>query len=248
MERKVKFVIAYDGTDFHGWQTQPGLRTVQDEIEQVLRRVVGHPLNLVAASRTDAGVHARGQCAHVVTTTPMPAGNLGRSLSHRLPADIEILSAQEAAPNFHATQSAVCKCYRYRLLNRPRQPREVFLRRTTWHVWYRLDLAVMQAAAAALVGTHDFVGFATAGSPRQTTVRTIQSATVERIGDELVIEFVGDGFLYNQVRNMVGTLIEVGRGHWPLDRIGRVLSSGDRTEAGTTAPPQGLCLEWVRYE
>jgi tRNA pseudouridine38-40 synthase len=246
MERIIKFVLAYDGTDFHGWQRQAGVRTAQQELEDVLRRVLRHPLSAPGASRTDTGVHARGQVASVATESPVPLENLHRAIGHRLPADMAIVNVALAAPGFRPTRDASRKLYRYRIFNHVQRPVASFAQRYTWHVWYPLDLERLQAAAAELVGTHDFAGFASQGSPRETTVRTVYRVGVARVGDEVQIDVEGNGFLYHQVRNMVGTLVEIGRGHWLPERIGEILAARDRRLAGPTAPPQGLCLEWVR--
>ncbi len=245
--RTIRLTLAYDGADFHGWQTQPGLRTVQEEIEGVLRRLVRHPVALVGASRTDAGVHARGQVAHFVTDCLIPTDRLGRALADRLPQDIALVRAEEAAPGFHATRDARAKLYRYRIFASKRRPTEELVQRYVWHVWHPLEMERLRDAARRWIGRHDFAGFATKGSPRQTTVRTIFRCEISREYDEIRIDVEGDGFLYNQVRNMVGTLYEIGRGHWPAERIDRILASKDRRDAGTTAPAQGLCLHWVRY-
>lgn len=247
-ERNIKLVLAYDGTDFHGWQRQPGVRTVQETLEDVLRRILRHPLHVNGASRTDAGVHARGQVACVHTTTPIPIANLRLAIGHHLPDDMGLVAADECPPTFHPARDACAKHYRYRVFNSTHRPVEQLAQRYTWHVWYTLDVGRLRAAAAELVGTHDFAGFATQGSPRETTVRTIHQVDIEQVGPEIHINVVGGGFLYNQVRNMVGTLIEIGRGHWPPARIGEILAARDRRLAGPTAPPQGLCLEWVCYD
>lgn len=266
--RILKLTLAYDGTDFHGWQTQRGVRTVQSDLERVLTRVLGHPVRVVGASRTDSGVHARGQTAHFLTSSPMPASNLGLAIGYRTPPDLSILQAADVSPEFHARRDALGKLYRYTIRNVPRQPRDPFSRRYAWHVWYPLDLAAMRAAAAGLIGTHDFSAFASQGSPRPSSVRTIRSIEIRRTGEFTVpqplpdgdgsapvrhgderieIDVAGDGFLYNQVRNIVGTLVEVGRGHWRPERVAAILVSRDRSRAGPTAPAHGLCLERVEY-
>jgi tRNA pseudouridine38-40 synthase len=247
MERNVRLVIAYDGTDFHGWQTQPGWRTVQEEVEQVLRRVVRHPLLLTGASRTDAGVHARGQVANLLTDCPMPVDNLRRAVKDRLPEDVTLVHAAEVPADFHATRGARAKLYRYAIWNTRDTPAVEAATRYAWHVWHALDLEAMRAAAADLVGRHDFAAFANKGSPRESTVRTVTRIGVQRRYQRVWIEVEGDGFLYNQVRIMVGTLVEIGRGHWPAARAAEILASCDRGQAGRTAPAHGLCLEWVRY-
>lgn len=247
MERKLKLTIAYDGTDFHGWQRQAGVRTVQAEIEEVARRVIRHPLEIVGASRTDTGVHARGQAAHLRTTTAVPTENLRRAIGQRLPDDISLAHLADVPLGFHATRHALGKLYHYRIHNDAHRPVEWHVTRYAWHVWYHLDVDRMQAAAAALVGTHDFAAFASAASTRQTTVRTIRRIEIRRHFNALLIDVEGQGFLYNQVRIMVGTLVEVGRGHWPPQCVAEILASRDRRQAGPTAPPHGLCLEWVKY-
>jgi tRNA pseudouridine38-40 synthase len=275
MQRKLRLVIAYDGTDFHGWQRQSGasaaaadasageacssdapggasdapvaIRTAQGELETVARRVLGEPVNLVGASRTDAGVHARGQVAHVLYRGPIPAANVTRAVNHRLPPDVTIVHCRDVPLTFHATQHAQLKLYRYSIYNHPAPPSDARTGRYAWHVLFPLDLARVRAAATALVGTHDFAAFASQGSPRETTVRTVSQIGVRRVGRLVLIDVRGTGFLYNQVRNMVGTLYEVGRGHWAPERVAAILASGDRAQAGPTAPPHGLCLEWIRY-
>jgi tRNA pseudouridine38-40 synthase len=248
MQRNLKLLIAYDGTDFHGWQAQPGMRTVQEELAKTLERVLRHPVTLAGASRTDAGVHARGQVASLRTEAAIPAANLQRAVSCRLPPDIALVRVAEAAPQFHATRSARGKLYRYALYNSERRPAEAMAARYAWHFWHALDLDAMRAAAAVLLGTHDFAGFANQGQPRETTIRTLRSIAIRRHYERVHIEVEGDSFLYNQVRIIVGTLIEIGRGHWPVERTAAILEARDRSLAGPTAPAHGLTLEWVRYD
>jgi tRNA pseudouridine38-40 synthase len=247
MERNLKLIIAYDGTNFHGWQRQAGVRTVQAELEAAAQRVIRQPLEVVGASRTDAGVHARGQVAHLRTATSIPTANLHRAIGHRLPDDVALVHVAEVPLEFHATRHAVSKLYRYRIHNDAGRPVELLAARHAWHVWHKLDTDRMRVAATALVGTHDFAAFASAGTPRATTVRTLHHVQIRRHFNTVVIDVAGEGFLYNQVRNMVGTLVEVGRGHWLPERVAEILASRDRQRAGPTAPPHGLCLEWVRY-
>jgi tRNA pseudouridine38-40 synthase len=197
MERSLKLTIAYDGTDFHGWQRQLGVRTAQAEIEAVARRVIRHPLEIVGASRTDAGVHARGQVAHLRTGTAIPAPNLHRAIAQRLSQDLTLVHLADVPLGFHATRQALGKLYRYRIHNDARRPVEWLDARYAWHVWYHLDLARMQAAATALQGTHDFAAFAGAGCTRSTTVRTIRRVRIQRRFNTLLIDVEGDGFLYN---------------------------------------------------
>ena len=241
-------VIAYDGTDFCGWQKQPGRRTVQDDFEQILRRVVRHPLSIQGAGRTDSGVHAAGQVAHLVTTSPIPTHNLYRAVGSRLPSDIGLVRVSEVPTGFHATRSAVSKLYRYRLWNDARRPTEHMLGRYVYHYWRPLDVARMQEAARHFVGHQDFAAMAsTSSQPRRTTWRTVYRCDVYRHFQEVRVEVEGSGFLYNMVRNMVGTLIDVGRGRWKPGKILEILASGDRGNAGQTAPANGLCMQWVKY-
>jgi tRNA pseudouridine38-40 synthase len=192
-------------------------------------------------------VHARGQSANVLTDTTIPVSNLSRAIAHHLPDDIGLVHIAEAPVEFHASRDALGKLYRYRIYNSRRRPVEMQRLGQVWHVWYPFDLGRMRAAAALMVGTHDYAGFASQGSPRATTVRTVERVSIRQCADELLIDVAGTGFLYNQVRNMVGTLFEIGRGHWPPEQVARILETGDRGLAGQTAPAQGLCLQWVRY-
>jgi tRNA pseudouridine38-40 synthase len=220
---------------------------VQREIELVAQRVVGRPVSLTAASRTDAGVHARGQVANLISPATLPVENLRRAIGGRLPADVALYHAAEVAPDFHAGRDAIGKLYRYRIHNATARPVAGLAAPYAWHVWVPLDLDRMRAAAALMVGTHDFAGFASKGSPRESTVRTISQIGIRTLYQDVLIDVAGDGFLYNQVRNMVGTLYEIGRGHWPPQRVQEIIASCDRANAGPTAPPHGLCLQWVRY-
>ena len=247
MQRKLKLTIAYDGAAFHGWQRQQGVRTVQEDLEEVAKRVLRHPLQIVGASRTDAGVHAQGQVAHLRTDSQMPANNLRRAIGHRLPKDVTVVEARDVPFGFHATRDALAKLYRYRVHNDARRPVEWHEAGFAWHVWWPLDATRMRAAADLLAGTHDYAGFASAGSPRLTTVRTVHRVSVRQSYNTVVIDVEGTGFLYNQVRNMVGTLIEIGRGRWEPTRVIEILKAGDRRLAGPTAPACGLCLQWIKY-
>jgi len=245
--RNVRFVIAYDGTDFHGWQSQPGLRTVQGLIEQAARRAVRHQVELIGSGRTDAGVHAAGQVANFSTDCRIPAEKLGRAIGSRLSKDMCILDVRDVSLAFHSTRSTISKLYRYRIHNARHRPVTRCTQRQTYHFWQKLDLDRMRAGARHFIGRMDFAAMASKGSERETTVRTVLRCEVERSYDEVRIDVEGVGFLYNQVRNMVGTLVEVGRGHWAPERVGEILASRDRRTAGPTAPARGLCLQWVRY-
>jgi tRNA pseudouridine38-40 synthase len=248
--RNIKLVVAYNGAAYHGWQRQAdGVDTVQQRIEAAAVRVVKHPVAVHGAGRTDAGVHAAGQVANFHTTNlRVPLLGLRRAMNARLPADILIRSAEEVADDFHASLSAVGKTYRYRIRVAPQ--REVMLAGQVWqYPRHSLDTEKMCQAASGLLGEHDFAGFATSGDDRATTVRTIFRCDVAEAdnGREIHITVRGDGFLYNMVRNIVGTLTEIGRGHWPADRIGIILATADRRHAGPTAPAAGLTMLRVHY-
>lgn len=247
MLRNLYLRLAYDGTEFHGWQKQPGLRTVQDVLEQAVRRVVRHQVELAGSGRTDAGVHAVGQVASFVADCPIPTDRLRHAIGARLPKDLSIMELFEAHPEFHATRSAICKLYRYRIFHARRRPVEQHLHRCTYHWWMPLDPERMRAAARHFIGEMDFSAMASKGVERTSHVRTVLRCDVERHYDEVRVDVIGTGFLYNQVRNMVGTLIEVGRGYWPPEQVAEILASKDRANAGPTAPARGLCLQWVRY-
>lgn len=247
--RNIKLTIAYDGTNYHGFQEQrgTGLVTVQEVLEKCLSRLVGREVRVIGAGRTDAGVHARGQVVNFdACGWNIPTERIVLALNGMLPRDIAALKAEEVGPEFHARYSALAKIYRYTIYN-SRIP-SPFWRLYSHFVPRPLDVQAMARAAQRLVGTHDFASFQAAGSPVKHTVRTLFSADVCREGKELVhLTFRGDGFLYNMVRIMVGTLIEVGLGKRDPDDIPAILAARDRTRAGPTAPPEGLCLERVEY-
>jgi tRNA pseudouridine38-40 synthase len=248
MERNIRLVLAYDGTDFHGWQKQPNLRTIQEDVERAVRRVAREPIQLIGSGRTDAGVHASGQVANFLTTCPIPCDALRRAIGGRLPKDISVLQVREVPVDFKCSADAVSKLYRYRIYNDLYRPVELHLQRYVYHVWHMLDAERMRAAGRHLVGEHDFIALATTGRDYESTIRRIFRLEVHRRYNELFIDVEGSGFLYNQVRNIVGTLIEIGRGHWEPDIILDILASRDRSRAGPTAPARGLCLQWVRYD
>ncbi len=246
-QRNIKLVIAYNGAAYHGWQRQAdGIDTVQQRLEEAAARVLRHPVAVHGAGRTDAGVHAAGQAANLHTTNlAVPLKGFRRAVNSRLPHDIVVLSAAEVSEDFHASRSARGKTYRYRIHTAPTRP--VALDRLVYHYGRPLDAERMRLAARRLVGEHDFRGFAHSADQRETSVRTIWSCNLAECGPEVHVTVEGDGFLYNMVRNIVGTLIEIGRGRWEPQRIDRILSSGDRADAGPTAPPEGLTLLCVHY-
>ncbi|MGD9724056.1 MAG: tRNA pseudouridine(38-40) synthase TruA [Pirellulales bacterium] len=243
-----KLTLAYDGTNYCGWQVQPGQATLQATLEQTLERITGESMRVFASGRTDAGVHALGQVVSFTSHTHLSPSVLQKALNAELPHDMAVVAAEQVADGFHATRDAVGKRYRYTIEDGP--TRDVFARQYVWHHRSRLDAQIMHRAAQALVGRHDFSSFESAGSERESSVRTIFEIRVARdaaAADRLSIEVAGDGFLYNMVRAIVGTLVDVGRGErteaWP----GEVLAARDRRAAGRTAPAQGLCLVRVDY-
>ncbi|MFW6058891.1 MAG: tRNA pseudouridine(38-40) synthase TruA [Phycisphaeraceae bacterium] len=247
---RYKLTLAYDGTDFHGWQRQdppegPALRTVQGVLDEALRNLLQQPVRTIGASRTDAGVHAKGQVVQFDAATAIPLERIPLAINSRLPDDMEVRGAEIAPPKFDCINDPISKRYRYRIWNTDERPLQY--RHMVWHCWVSLDLERMNDAAQRLVGMHDFAGFAAAGHNRTSTIRTIHNCHVERHEREVHIVVEGDGFLYNMVRILAGTLSEVGRGYWTPDHIDRILREADRRIAGPTLPPQGLCLEWIKY-
>lgn len=243
--RSFKLTVAYDGADFFGWQWQPGRRTVQGVLEEALQRITGETLRVSASGRTDAGVHALGQVVSFASATYLAADVLQRALNAHLPDDVRVVAAAEAQRGFHAIDDSIGKRYRYLLQEGPVP--NVFARRYAWFVRTPLDVESMRTAASELTGQHDFKSFETTGSPRVSTIRTVRDLTISRqIGLEgrplVVVEVEADGFLYNMVRNLVGTLREVGLGRRAAAWAGTVLRQRDRRQAGMTAPPHGLYL------
>jgi tRNA pseudouridine38-40 synthase len=242
--RTLKLTLEYDGTDFSGWQAQPGRRTVQQTLAEACARILRHDVLPVGAGRTDAGVHARGQVASLATPSDMPCERILRGVNACLPEDLAVIAVEEAPEGFHARFSAKSKWYRYRIYqSRIPSPLE---RMFSWRVGFDLDLDRMRAAARALVGTHDFRGFARQADERP-TVRTLFSVDANRRKSIIEIDVRGDGFLYNMVRTIAGTLVEIGRGKKAVGACEAVLSTRDRAVAGPTAPPQGLFLMGVEY-
>lgn len=243
--RRVLLVIQYDGTDYHGFQQQPGLPTIQRELELALTRVLGEEIAVTAAGRTDAGVHGLGQAVAFDTSNPIPMGNLARALNDALPQAIGVVSADQVDAEFHPRYDAKARRYSYRILNR--ELRSPFINRYAWHVPEPLDVPMMRAAAEKLVGTHDFAAFCASGGSAEDTVRTMRRLEVEAEGELVEMRLEADGFLYMMVRIMVGTLVKVGHRDLSPEEVGRILDSRERRRAGPTAPPQGLSLVKVIY-
>ena len=253
--RNILLTIEYDGSGFHGWQEQPNVRTVQGELQRALGIVLAEEVQVAGTSRTDAGVHALGQCCSFETENPIPVENLKKAANNALsegkagagaiPGDIKILDCKEVPEGFHARFDCKGKTYGY-LINTG-EP-DVFRRKYCYFVDGRLDVDAMNAAKEHILGTHDFACFQSAGGTlRETTVRTISDLTIENQGDDYMIRVTGDGFLYNMVRIIVGTLVEVGLGKKTPDSVKDAIDGKDRSLAGHTAPAEGLYLEKIYF-
>jgi tRNA pseudouridine38-40 synthase len=245
--RKIKLVIHYDGTAYHGWARQPGMPTIQGTIEAAFEKLTAQSVEVIGSSRTDAGVHALGQVAHVVLTDcPIPTENFQSALNNILPDDIIIADVQDVPDDFDAISNTVSKQYYYFIHTGPIR---YVLGRNQWHRPGSLDVDKMNEAAQYLVGKHDFKSFASAADQRESSVRTISHCIVKQgCSNPIIISVAGDGFLYNMVRNIVGTLVEIGRGRWQPEYIQDILDAKDRTAAGPIAPACGLCLMEIFYE
>jgi tRNA pseudouridine38-40 synthase len=246
MSQRLKLIIAYDGTPFAGWQSQSHRNTIQDHLEHALTRVNGKAVRIHGAGRTDAGVHALAQCAHVDVAKVLPTARWTQALNALLPPAIRVLRCRYLSTNFHARLSAKGKIYRYRIWNAPILP--PFEYRRAWHVPHQLDLRALKSAAKRFVGTHDFTGFAAnRGKTEESTIRTIYCVRVTQKGCYLTVEFNGDGFLYKMVRLMVGSLVKCALGNAPIEEITARLNSGQIGSARFAAPAEGLFLVRVRY-
>ena len=247
--RTIRLTLAYDGTAYAGWQVQPERTTVQGVLEVAIEKVTGRSVRVIASGRTDAGVHAAGQVVSFQTESHLAADVLRRALNAELPRDVAVLLAADTPDDFHALRDTKGKRYRYMIHDGP--VRDVFGRHYCWHYRSALDADSMARAAGALLGKHDFSSFESSGAQRETSIRTIYSISVTR-GENaechlITIEVEADGFLYNMVRAIVGTLVEVGRGAQHASWVAEVLEAADRRAAGSNAPPQGLCLMKVEY-
>lgn len=246
-------ILAYDGAAYHGWQRQPAQTTLQGELERALAFVTQQEVAAIGSGRTDAGVHALAQAVSVEVDTRLTPAQLRRALNAQLPGDMAVLDVRRTVPGFHAIRDAVSKRYRYVLDDGP--VRDVFRRAYCWKIHQRLDVERMHASAQALLGTHDFRSFESQHPQRATSVRTVHDVSVRRVdaaagqgrGGAIHFEIAADGFLYNMVRAIVGTLVDVGRGARPETWLADVVAAGDRDAAGMTAPAQGLFLVRVDY-
>ena len=247
-KKRVRLIVAYDGTQYSGWQLQPNGITIEEVLNRELTRLLGEEVRVIGASRTDAGVHALGNVAVFDTYTRIPAEKISYALNTRLPEDIRIQRSEEVAPDFHPRHCDSVKTYEYRIWNHSfANPLE---RLYSKFCYYPLDISKMQLAAECLVGEHDFKSFCSAGSQALTTVRTITDISVDRAATEprlVIIRVSGKGFLYNMVRIISGTLLEIGMGLRQPGEMQDILLACDRSKAGPTAEPQGLRLVGIRY-
>lgn len=248
-----KLTLAYDGTDFHGWQVQPGYKTIQGQLADALERVTGERVLPQGSGRTDAGVHALAQIASCLLTAPIPPENLHRALNRTLPAAIRLLKAEHAGPEFHARHSITNKTYEYRIYRGEICP--PWLARYVYALNWPLSVEKMQQAASLVVGEHDFTSFAASdpdvaereSAEKRSNTRTIFSSEWKLEGEMLFYKVCGNGFLHHMVRNLVGTFLDVGRNHIRPEEIASILGEKKRSAAGTTAPARGLFLKNVEY-
>ena len=242
--KRIKLVVAYDGTAYSGWQVQPGVKTIEGELNRCLSELLGEEIQVIGASRTDSGVHALCNVAVFDTGARIPGEKVSYALNQRLPEDIRIRESSEVDSDFHPRHCNSKKTYEYRILN---APFAIPTRRLYTHFTYvPLDVELMQKGADYLIGEHDFKSFCSTAAVVETTVRTITDIQIEKSGNEISIRVCGTGFLYNMVRIIAGTLMEIGRGSYPPEYMKEILEAKDRQAAGPTAPACGLTL--VKYE
>lgn len=243
--KRVKLTVAYDGTNYCGWQVQPNGITVQEVLNQCLSEFTGENIETIGASRTDAGVHALGNVAVFDTEMRMPGDKFSFALNQRLPEDIRIQKSEEVDANFHPRYVKSQKTYEYRILNcRFPIPTERFYSHFTY---IPLDVDKMKEAASYLIGEHDFKSFCGTGAQVKTTVRTVKEIQIEKSGDRITIRITGEGFLYNMVRIIAGTLMDIGGGLYLPEKMKEILEAKDRKKAGPTAPARGLTLMKIQY-
>lgn len=244
--KRIKLTIAYDGTNYCGWQIQPNGITIEEVINKALSKLTGEDIAVIGASRTDSGVHAMGNVAVFDTNTTIPPDRIAVSLNQRLPEDIVIVHSEEVPVDFHPRYCDCSKTYEYHIINtRIPVPTK---RLTNYFVSYKLNIENMKKAASYLVGEHDFVSFCNVRTDVENTVRTITALDILTNGSEITIRITGNGFLYNMVRIIVGTLIRVGRGFYEPEKVKEILEAKDRKAAGVTAPAHGLMLMEIHYE
>ena len=243
--RNVKLTIEYDGTNYCGWQKQNNEKTIQEEIEKAIYKAVGEVVEVIGSSRTDAGVHARKMVANFKTNATIPFDKFKYAINDKLPDDIAIIESEEVSEDFHARYDSKGKTYCYSIINRQQKP--AIGRNYVYHFKWDLDIEKMREACKHFIGKHDFKAFRSLGSSVKTTERTIEELYIESEGEKINIFITADGFLYNMVRIIVGTLLKVGRGKIPVEDIEKIILLGDRKKAGPCVPAQGLILEKVYY-
>lgn len=244
-KRRICLTVAYDGTAYCGWQVQKNGKTIESELNRAITELTGEEIQVIGASRTDAGVHAFGNIAVFDTGFRIPAEKFSYALNQRLPEDIRVRASEEVAADFHPRRCESRKTYEYHILNSafPNPVKRLY----SYFTYTPLDVEKMRQAAAYLVGEHDFASFCSAGSQAETTVRTIYGLTVEKHEEEIIIRVTGSGFLYNMVRIIAGTLMEAGYGRIAPEKMEEILAAKDRTAAGPTAPACGLILVNLNY-
>ena len=243
--KRIKLELAYYGTNYCGWQIQPKDITIEKVLNDNLTQLLGEEIKVIGASRTDSGVHALGNVAVFDTESRIPGERMAQALNARLPEDIIIQSSREVPPDFHPRFQDTRKTYEYKFYNAPYD--NPITRRYHHFVYVPLDVEKMQEGASCLEGEHDFVSFCNVRTQVEDTVRTVEKLEISREGPEIVIRITGNGFLYNMVRIIAGTLIRVGRGFYPPEKVQEILEARRRTEAGVTAPPEGLVLVEIAY-
>lgn len=243
--RNIKLLIEYDGTNYAGWQVQKNALTIQEVIEDAISNLTAHEISLIGASRTDAGVHARGMVANFLCDSKIPKANFPEAINVRLPDDIRIISAEDVRLDFHSRYCSIGKRYTYKIFNR--RIYSPIYKNYTAHVTMPLDVEKMRQSSSFIIGMHDFSCFRSSGSSVKTSVRTVKTLEIERHGDLIIIDISADGFLYNMVRIIAGTLIDVGIGKIQPQDMQYIIASKQRNRAGKTAPARGLCLEEVYY-
>lgn len=243
--KRIKLTVAYDGTDYCGWQIQPNGITVEEVLNRNLSELTGEEITVIGASRTDSGVHAQGNVAVFDSDTTIPPERIAYAVNRKLPEDIVVIRSEEVPGDWHPRYQETEKTYEYHILNR--EMPDPVRRRDTYFVSYPLDLEAMRRAAAYLKGEHDFRSFCNIHTDVQDTARTIYDLDIIRSGDLVTVRIRGNGFLYNMVRIIVGTLVRVGRGFYSPGQVKEILEAKERTSAGVTAPPQGLVLVKIDY-
>ena len=245
-ERNIKLVIQYDGSKYSGWQKQPGKKTIEAEVIQAIENLTCcEPIKLNGSSRTDAGVSALGQVVNFKIDTPIPTKRMAKALTQYLPSEIVVTEAVDVPDDFDAISDTKSKMYRYSIFTGRTRP--VMQINHCWHRHGKLDIEAMDAAIKKLIGKKDFKSFATACDKRSSSIRTILNCDVAKDGLWIYIDVEADGFLYNMVRNIVGTLVEIGRGRWGVEKMDEIVAAKKRTAAGPIAPAGGLCLMWIKY-